>query len=76
MREGYISRGFGAGAGGRDGDGRRDHRSHPPEGPRDQPLRGSVNRRVANVTMAELKATQSFGELPSRKSCQPIDGSS
>jgi hypothetical protein len=38
MREGYISRGFGAGAGGRDGDGRRDHRSHPPEGPRDQPL--------------------------------------
>ena len=34
-----ISRRFGAGAGGRDGDSRRDHRSHPPEGPRDQPLR-------------------------------------
>jgi|SRR5215204_4590891 len=39
-------------------------------------IRGSVNRRVVNVTIAGIDAIQSFGELPSRKSCQPIDGSS
>jgi hypothetical protein len=39
-------------------------------------LRGSVNRRVANVTTVGQEAIQSFGELSGKKSSQPIDGSS
>jgi hypothetical protein len=39
-------------------------------------LRGSVNKRVANVTTVGQEADQSFGELSSYKSSQPIDGSS
>jgi hypothetical protein len=39
-------------------------------------LRGSVNRRVANVTTVAQEAIQSFGELSGKKSSQPIDGSS
>ncbi len=39
-------------------------------------LRSSVNRRVANVTTVGQEAVQSVGELSSRKSSQPIDGSS
>jgi hypothetical protein len=39
-------------------------------------LRGSVNRRVANVTTVGKEAIQSFGELSGKKSSQPIDGSS
>ena len=40
------------------------------------PLRGSVNRRVANVTTVGQEAIQSFGEMSGKKSSQPIDGSS
>ena len=39
-------------------------------------LRGSVNRRVANVTTVGQEAIQSFGELSGKKSSQPIDGAS
>jgi hypothetical protein len=39
-------------------------------------LRGSVNRRVANVTTVGQEAIQSFGEMSGKKSCQPIDGAS
>ena len=39
-------------------------------------LRGSVNRRVANVTTVGQEAIQSFGELSGKESSQPIDGSS
>jgi len=39
-------------------------------------LRGSVNRRVANVTTVGQEAVHSFGELSGKKSSQPIDGSS
>ena len=39
-------------------------------------FRGSVNRRVANVTTVGQEAIQSFGELSGKKSSQPIDGSS
>ena|SRR5215208_5639114 len=40
------------------------------------PIRGSVNRRVANVTTVGQEAIQSFGEMSGKKSSQPIDGSS
>jgi hypothetical protein len=39
-------------------------------------LRGFVNRRVAYVSRKDAKAVESLWELPSMKSCQPIDGSS
>jgi hypothetical protein len=39
-------------------------------------LRGSVNRRVSQVSRRDRKAVESLRELPSMKSCQPIDGSS
>ncbi len=39
-------------------------------------LRGSVNRRVANVTTVGQEAVQSFGELSGKNGSQPIDGSS
>jgi hypothetical protein len=39
-------------------------------------LRGSVDRRVANVITVGQEAIRSFGELSGKKSSQPIDGSS
>jgi hypothetical protein len=39
-------------------------------------LRGSVNRRVANVTTVGQEVIRSFGELSGKESSQPIDGSS
>src|SRR5215204_663749 len=39
-------------------------------------LRGSANRRVAYVSRNDGKAVESLLELPSKKSCQPIGGSS
>jgi hypothetical protein len=39
-------------------------------------LRGSTNRQVAYASRNDGKAVESLWELPRKKSCQPIGGSS